>query len=467
MPDEKVTILLRAVGDAPILKQKKFSVDASRTVAWFTQVIKKMIALADDQTLHMYISQTFAPSPDHSLGSLRDCYAVRSDGYLLRKKRVSSQVPCKMNAGERMTNLLALARPQKISNTIPIVRYYRSMIECYRMAVSHANNQDLETALVLLIRFCSFTLEELPKHIQFGQFDGEEKRAVLSLLKPAIERAEDLKKTLRAKFENEAKEICKSYAPQIHSSNEDGHASDKSNIPVPYSDVGTVSIVDPQINTSNIFFPGFDVISNSKDCGGQSTTNAGMRLDRSNKPDSPPVCNIIGNRLVLIAGDLIEKFLICAEDNTMRNIETCGTLCGCVIGCEFLVSHVILPRQKGASDGCFAEGEEEVFAYQNKHDLITLGWIHTHPSQTAFLSSVDLHTQFAYQMMLNEAIAIVCAPSYNQVGTFVLSSYGMSVVECCTKSGFHLHPDAEKLFLEAKHVKYSNSHDITVVDMRK
>jgi hypothetical protein len=28
-----------------------------------------------------------------------------------------------------------------------------------------------------------------------------------------------------------------------------------------------------------------------------------------------------------------------------------------------------------------------------RHDLITLGWIHTHPSQKCFLSSIDLHTQ--------------------------------------------------------------------------
>ncbi|VDP58026.1 unnamed protein product [Heligmosomoides polygyrus] len=80
MSDEKVTVLLRAVGDAPILKQKKFTVDANRTVAWFTQVIRKLINLQDDQSLHVYISQTFAPSPDHSFGSLRDCYAVRTDG---------------------------------------------------------------------------------------------------------------------------------------------------------------------------------------------------------------------------------------------------------------------------------------------------------------------------------------------------------------------------------------------------
>lgn len=38
----------------------------------------------------------------------------------------------------------------------------------------------------------------------------------------------------------------------------------------------------------------------------------------------------------------------------------------------------------------------------------------THPTQTAFLSSVDLHTHCAYQLMMAEAIAIVCAPKYDE-----------------------------------------------------
>lgn len=38
----------------------------------------------------------------------------------------------------------------------------------------------------------------------------------------------------------------------------------------------------------------------------------------------------------------------------------------------------------------------------------------THPTQTAFLSSVDLHTHCSYQMMMPEAIAIVCSPKFNE-----------------------------------------------------
>lgn len=40
--------------------------------------------------------------------------------------------------------------------------------------------------------------------------------------------------------------------------------------------------------------------------------------------------------------------------------------------------------------------------------------LQTHPTQTAFLSSVDLHTHCAYQLMMAEAIAIVCAPKYDE-----------------------------------------------------
>ena len=40
--------------------------------------------------------------------------------------------------------------------------------------------------------------------------------------------------------------------------------------------------------------------------------------------------------------------------------------------------------------------------------------LQTHPTQTAFLSSVDLHTHCSYQLMMPEALAIVCAPRYQE-----------------------------------------------------
>jgi STAM-binding protein len=41
-----------------------------------------------------------------------------------------------------------------------------------------------------------------------------------------------------------------------------------------------------------------------------------------------------------------------------------------------VVTDLLLPRQTGTSDTCSATHEEDIFAYQNDHNLLTLGWIH-------------------------------------------------------------------------------------------
>ncbi|KAJ0068057.1 hypothetical protein NL108_015356, partial [Boleophthalmus pectinirostris] len=118
-------------------------------------------------------------------------------------------------------------------------------------------------------------------------------------------------------------------------------------------------------------------------------------------------------RQLFIPSELCQRFLQLAEANTIRAVETCGILCGKLTRNAFTVTHVIVPKQCGGPDYCDTENEEELFLIQDQYDLITLGWIHTHPTQTAFLSSVDLHTHCSYQMMLPEAIAIVCSPKFN------------------------------------------------------
>lgn len=86
----------------------------------------------------------------------------------------------------------------------------------------------------------------------------------------------------------------------------------------------------------------------------------------------------------------------------MRDVETCGILDGELKQNQLHVTHLILPKQTGDSNSCNAMNEEEILIIQDQLNLITLGWIHTHPSQTAFLSSIDLHTQAAYQRMIPE-----------------------------------------------------------------
>lgn len=154
-----------------------------------------------------------------------------------------------------------------------------------------------------------------------------------------------------------------------------------------------------------------------------------------------------GLRNVVIPSDVSQEFLRIAQANTSRNIETCGILAGKLQQSVFVISHCIVPKQSGCSDTCTTEKEGELFDIIDKLDLITLGWIHTHPSQTAFLSSVDMHSQYAYQIMIPEAIAIVCAPKYNDVATFFLTpNFGVKSIGDCREGGFHMHPTNPALF---------------------
>lgn len=66
----------------------------------------------------------------------------------------------------------------------------------------------------------------------------------------------------------------------------------------------------------------------------------------------------------------------------------------------------------------------------DRHNLMTLGWVHTHPRHRCFLSSIGLHNHYGYQRLLHESIAIVMAPkAIPSMRTFTLTKTGMSVIE--------------------------------------
>ncbi|XP_078478474.1 STAM-binding protein-like A, partial [Lampetra planeri] len=193
-------------------------------------------------------------------------------------------------------------------------------------------------------------------------------------------------------------------------------------------------------------------------------------FDRSLKPGSlvsPGNNNTMVDALrqLIVPSELCRGFLRLAEANTSRAVETCGILCGKLTRNVFTVTHVIVPKQCGGPDYCDTENEEELFLIQDQYDLITLGWIHTHPTQTAFLSSVDLHTHCSYQMMLPEAIAIVCSPKFNEIGYFRLTDRGTIEISSCKQKGFHPHSKEPPLFTHAGHVTISDDR-VSMMDLR-
>ncbi|ONK78723.1 uncharacterized protein A4U43_C02F21760 [Asparagus officinalis] len=169
---------------------------------------------------------------------------------------------------------------------------------------------------------------------------------------------------------------------------------------------------------------------------------------------------------------MMDCFLRLAEMNTMKNLETCGVLAGSLKNRMFYVTTLIIPKQESTSDSCQTTDEEEIFNVQDQRSLFPLGWIHTHPTQTCFMSSIDLHTHYSYQIMLPEAIAIVMAPTDTSrtQGIFHLSDPGgVSVIRNCQERGFHPHeepPDGSPIYEHCSHVLMNENLKFDVVDLR-
>lgn len=124
-------------------------------------------------------------------------------------------------------------------------------------------------------------------------------------------------------------------------------------------------------------------------------------------------------RTIFLPPDLRTTFLKIASPNTRANLETCGILCGTLISNAWFISRLVIPEQENTSDTCEMINEGALFDYCDGEDLIVIGWIHTHPTQSCFMSSRDLHTHSGFQVCMPESIAIVCAPS--QTPSYVLS----------------------------------------------
>ena len=65
----KIDVLLKAAGDAPIMKKKKWAVEANKPMAYLTEFIRKYIKCEPSESLFIYVNQTFVPSPDQTLSN--------------------------------------------------------------------------------------------------------------------------------------------------------------------------------------------------------------------------------------------------------------------------------------------------------------------------------------------------------------------------------------------------------------
>ncbi|XP_056397982.1 ubiquitin-like protein ATG12 [Hyla sarda] len=77
----KIDVLLKAVGDTPIMKNKKWTIERTRTVQGLMFFIKKYLKMEASEQMFIYVNQSFAPSPDQEVGILYECFG--SDGKLV------------------------------------------------------------------------------------------------------------------------------------------------------------------------------------------------------------------------------------------------------------------------------------------------------------------------------------------------------------------------------------------------
>ncbi|WCJ21939.1 associated molecule with the SH3 domain of STAM 1 [Euphorbia peplus] len=173
-----------------------------------------------------------------------------------------------------------------------------------------------------------------------------------------------------------------------------------------------------------------------------------------------------------ISTTMMENFMKLAKSNTDRNLETCGILAGSLKNRKFYITALVIPKQESTSDSCQATNEEEIFEVQDKRSLFPLGWIHTHPTQSCFMSSIDVHTHYSYQIMLPEAVAIVMAPrdTSRKHGIFRLTTPGgMSVIRQCQQRGFHPHDppaDGGPIYNTCTDVYMNPNLKFDVIDLR-
>ncbi|KAM7537055.1 hypothetical protein Aperf_G00000060717 [Anoplocephala perfoliata] len=330
---------------------------------------------------------------------------------------------------------------------VSLPAYFRVCRSMLNMANDYEADGCRLDAYCLRRRFVILFLNFLSKRRDFETYDPSIRNHWSRECKLTLQKVEKMYEEILEDFKTEELELKKAFEASS-SSNKADHVN--SYLP------GSISPDTNGISSSGV--------PNS------SLPKSAPKIDRSTKPTVLPSTThrVDGLHQVRVPNSLVPTFLRLAESNTLKKLETCGTLCGRLShdGNELAVSHLIISKQIVTQNSCTTTNEEELLECIESSGLIVLGWIHTHPSQTAFMSSMDLHCQLSYQLMLPEAIAIVCSPKFNETAYFSLTpDYGLGFILQCQRNGFHEHLSTRDLYSRCKHVVFSDA-PVEVCDLR-
>jgi proteasome lid subunit RPN8/RPN11 len=304
-----------------------------------------------------------------------------------------------------------------LDNSIPLFRYIQYAQYLIQQSEQSRKQEDFENTFIYLTRFVNLFVNVIRKH---NSSEQPMYRRQLYELKDTCSRALDQLEIL-----NERLKILLCSKKQVQLS----------------------------INSST---------SELTDCNMSSTESSPLDLQ----------CKIYINQR------MIDDFLSYGFTELENKIEFCAILAGHFSDHHpnaIEVTHLLIPNQTGTGESVQAINEMQLFDYQMEHKLFTVGWVHTHPTQTAFLSAVDLRTQFSYQSLFPDSIAIVCAPSFSppdNIGVFWITdmpylqqfinknpTFGTNHSILCDK----------KIYDVCKHVRmgYDTNLKYQVIDLRE
>ncbi|XP_045103554.1 STAM-binding protein-like isoform X3 [Portunus trituberculatus] len=331
-----------------------------------------------------------------------------------------------LEAAVRIKQLCGQGDTLVVDGKIPLRRYFRSGQEMVRMAHVYEEEGSLENAFILYMKFMTLFIEKIRTHPDYSTHSSADKAASNKRVKEILPVAEKLKSQLREKYqkeynvalqeqlktEKEARERQQQeeeqhqrqlqQATQRQRQEEEERAEERKmqelqelslhrhyeedQLPPSFDTLGTIAYPLDQLTLDDLSPPTVSPSAPHMPPRDIKPVSVGVpQVDRSSKPTSLLGAKSGGLREVRVPTQLMANFMSLAHSNTTRNIETCGVLAGHLTQHKLLVTHLLVPKQCGTSDSCTTQQEEELFDHQDKLDLITIGWIHTHPSQTPFL----------------------------------------------------------------------------------
>ena len=380
----------------------------------------------------------------------------------------------------------ASGRPIKVTQNLPVQALMRSAKGLLRVARSYEVNGDEEQAFMLYYRFVLLFMEGiLPEYRT--RMSEEDKAFIKHSSQDVLPKLEMYKKSLKLRYQREHNDWKERKAREEAQERERAaiairKVAEKTALKEqkpPTYDLDHRRFVEAQerirrqeseksekLETSEKPPPPSAPEFHEEPEPSKSPHQFTPIVDRSSKP-TPPSTVFGSLHQVVLPGNVVGEFLSIADVNTKRNKETCGLLFGRQMNDQFVITHLVIPKQTGTSDSCEALSDEELIPLTESESLIQFGWIHTHPTQTAFMSSIDLHTHCNSQFIFPEYIGVVCAPAYNSTKVFSLTEKGLSYIsQCPTAHGHHLHREEQTLYEESRHVTIDNNRRVKVVDLR-